>query len=195
MVVPYIAAWSKEQNPPYTLVQRPGSGIAYVDEKYTDRDLNGVLWTRTPLLRGRGRPDFGRVHPLRQRRTMQRLLCQVCAGPADRTDDGVLWLLQDHREDWPGWPNRMGVTEPPVCLPCVRTSVRLCPALRKGAVAVRATTFPVAGVHGTLYAGSPPVEVGKGLVPLEDPAIEWVRAANLLRQLSDCTILTDVTDL
>ena len=121
-----------EKDAPFALVERRGGGIAYLDETLADRDRNGVLWFRTPFRPGQGRPEFGRVHPLRQRRTMLRLLCQVCAGPADRTDDGVLWLLQDHRDDWPSWPDGMGVTEPPICLPCVRTSVRLCPSAEEG---------------------------------------------------------------
>ena len=189
VVAPYVTAWSEEKDPPYTLVERPGGGIAYMDETFADRDRHGVLWFRTPFRLGQGRPEFGRVHPLRQRRTMLRLLCQVCAGPADRTEDGVLWLLQDHRDDWPLWPEGMGVTEPPICLPCVRMSVRMCPALRRGAATVRVRTFPVAGVRGTLYAGSRPVAVGAASVPLDDPAIGWVRAVSLIRQLSDCTIL------
>lgn len=45
---------------------------------------------------------------------MQRLLCNVCAQPADRSDDGVLWLLRDFRDDWPNWPQGMGAVEPPV---------------------------------------------------------------------------------
>jgi len=189
VIAPYVTAWSAEKDPPYVVIERPGGGIAYLDETFADRDRNGVLWFRTPFRPGQGRPEFGRVHPMRQRRTMLRLLCQVCAGPADRTDDGVLWLLQDHRDDWPSWPNGMGVTEPPICLPCVRMSVRMCPTLRRGAAAVRAQTFPVAGVRGTLYRGSQPVAVGAASVPLDDPAIGWVRAVNLIRELSDCTIL------
>ena len=196
VVAPYVTAWSEEKDPPYVVVERPGGGgIAYLDETFTDRDRNGVLWFRTPFRPGQGRPEFGRVHPLRQRRTMLRLLCQVCAGPADRTDDGVLWLLQDNRDDWPSWPHGMGVTEPPICLPCVRTSVRMCPALRRGAAAVRARSFPVAGVHGTLYRGTRPVAVGAASVPLDDPTIRWVRAVSLIRELSDCTILPDLTGL
>lgn len=192
-VAPYVTAWSGEKDPPFALVKRHGGGIAYVDETFADRDRNDVLWSRTPLRRGQGRPEFGRVHPLRQRRTMRQLLCQVCAGPASRTDDGVLWLLQDHREDWPSWPEGMGVTEPPICLPCARTSVRMCPALRRGAAVVRVRSFPIAGVHGTLYKGSRPVAVS---VPLDDPVIGWVRAVGLVRELSGCTIvpLTDLVD-
>ena len=195
VVAPYITAWSAEQDPPIVLVERPGGGIAYPDETVTDRDRNDVLWFRTPFRPGVGRPEFGKVHPLRQRRTMQRLLCQVCAGPADRTEDGVLWLLKDHREDWPSWPNGMGVTEPPVCVPCVRASLRLCPALRNGAVVVRAGSFVVAGVHGMLYRGGAKlVQVGGTTVTFEDPAIRWVRAAYLVRELRDC-VLVPLTDL
>ncbi|MGQ0841769.1 hypothetical protein [Actinokineospora sp.] len=97
-----------------------GLGIAYADETIGDRDRNGVLWTRMPSHPGHGTPEFGKVNSLRQRHAMRKLLCQVCAGPADLADDGVLWLLNDHRDDWPGWPNGMGVTEPPICLPCLR---------------------------------------------------------------------------
>jgi hypothetical protein len=137
VVVPYVTTWSTEKGPASVLVERPGGGIGYRDETLADRDRHGVLWWRTPCRPGDGRPEFGKVHPLRQRRAMLRLLCQVCAGPADQSADGVLWLLKDHRGDWPSWPHGMGVTEPPICAPCVTTSSRLCPALRRGAVAVR----------------------------------------------------------
>lgn len=119
---------------------------------------------------------------------MLRLLCQVCGNPADRDDDGVLWLARDWRGDWPGWPNGMGENEPPICVPCVRLSLRLCPALRRGAVAFRARRFPVAGVRGARYAAGPRF-VGDVTVTFDDPAIRWVRAANVVRKLDDCTIL------
>ena len=189
VVAPYVTAWSAEQAPSSVLVAHAG-GIGYADEIRFDRDEYGVLWRRMSLRHGVGRPLFAEMHPLRQRRAMRRLLCQVCAGPADHTSDGVLWLLQDHREDWPDWPNRMGVTEPPVCLSCVHTSVRLCPALRQGAVTVRARRFPVSGVQGGLYTGDrSPVLVGNVVVSFDNPAIRWVRAASLARELGDCTIV------
>src|SRR3989442_68826 len=104
VTVPYVATWSEERDLPFEVVNRDGRGIAYADEISADRDIHGVLWHRTYSRPRRGRPEFGNVHSLRQRRAMRRLLCQVCGGPADRTQDGVLWLLPDHREDWPGWP-------------------------------------------------------------------------------------------
>ncbi|WP_460404121.1 hypothetical protein [Actinophytocola sediminis] len=168
-----------------------GIGIAYTDETLMDRDTRGVLWYRAPNRPGRGRPRFGVVHPLRQRRAMLRLLCQVCARPADRNEDGVLWLLKDHRTDWSGWPNNMTVTEPPVCAPCVGVASKLCPALRRGAVTIRARTYPIHGVNAQLYKTSPtgPAHARQDIVGYDDPTIRWARATDLVRRLDDCTIL------
>jgi hypothetical protein len=70
-------------------------------------------------------------------------------------------------------------------------SVRVCPALRRNAVAVRAGSFPLAGVHGALYrmrAGAP-VFVDELMVEFGDPLIRWMRAAHLIRRLRDCVLL------
>ncbi len=81
-VVPFITAWSAERSVRPEVIALPGAGLAYRDEVPYDRDSDGNLWTRMTLRRGCGRPEFGRVHPGRQRRAMRRLLCQVCGGPA-----------------------------------------------------------------------------------------------------------------
>ncbi|WP_197288793.1 hypothetical protein [Nocardia sp. NRRL S-836] len=140
---------------------------------------------------GTGRPEFGRVHPLRQRRAMRRLLCQVCAAPADRDDSGVLWLLRDFRGDWARWPDGMGCVEPPVCAPCVPVSLRLCPALRRGAVAVRVQDCPIAGVRGVVYREdfSGLVAVEEAVLPYDDPDVRWLVASALVRELRGCTVL------
>ncbi len=193
---PYIASWSGERDVPAAVVERPGLGIAYVDETVFDRDRHGVLWIRALSRPGIGEPLFAKVHPMRQRQAMRRLLCNVCAKPADRNDDGVLWLLKDHRTDWPGWPENMGVTEPPVCLPCVRLSVRLCPALRPGAVGVRARQTPILGAYGTLYrsGGLLPIPMEDTTVAFDDSRIRWLKASKLVRELHDCT-LVEVAEL
>jgi hypothetical protein len=190
--VPYITTWSTEQPIATTLIERPWSGIGYADEILGDRDENGVLWQRMTSAPGQGRPLFGKVHPLRQRRAMRRLLCGVCGGPPDRTDAGVLWLLRDYRDDWPGWPERMAAVEPPVCLPCARVSVRACPALRRGHVAVRVGRSTVEGVYGIRYhVGQPfPASADDAVVTFDDPAIRWTRASQLVRELTDCTIVS-----
>lgn len=189
---PYVSAWSEEKDPPSMVIERRGQGIAYLDETVIDRDSRGALWLRSSSRPGHGQPQFAKVHPLRQRRAMRQLLCNVCARPADRTDEGVLWLLKDHRDDWPGWPENMAVNEPPVCVPCARLASRLCPALRGGAVAIRARRAPIAGVHGTVYrssGGLMPVAMEEKCITYDDPAIRWVRAVKLVRELHDCTIV------
>jgi hypothetical protein len=188
---PYITSWSEERSESATVIEG-GRGIGYLDETFYDRDRHGVLWLRSRVKQGIGEPEFARVHPLRQRRAMSRLLCNVCAKPADRSDEGVLWLLRDFRDDWPGWPERMGVDEPPVCIPCARRASRMCPAMRRGAVAVRARRYPIAGVRGGVYqtTGTPwPKFVDRRDVPYGEPAARWVLASKLLRELLDCTIV------
>jgi hypothetical protein len=191
MIVPYVTAWSPEQKLSGEMVERQGIGIGYADEMITDRDDRGVLWYRSPSRPGDGHPRFGDVHPLRQQDAMRRLLCQVCGGPADRTSDGVLWLILDHREDWATWPEGMAAVEPPICVQCVHTSVRLCPALRRGAAVVRVRHCPIVGVRGALYRrGKPrPVVVTHTVMGFDDPAIRWIRAVGLVRQLRGCTII------
>lgn len=186
IVAPYITSWSAEQDLPYRLVERPGLGIGYADESFGDRDARGVLWQRAAVRHGVGKPEFGKVHPLRQRRAMRQLLCQVCAKPADRNEDGVLWLLRDYRSDWTGWPDGMGCNEPPVCRACVPLSLHLCPALRRGAVAIRAREFEVAGVRGALYrAGT----VEEASLAYDDPDVRRLVASALIRELRGCTFV------
>ncbi|KOV88305.1 hypothetical protein [Nocardia sp. NRRL S-836] len=190
-IVPYVTAWTGERRVPYRLVARPGIGIGYTDEVMGDRDARGVLWMRAAVRHGAGRPEFGQVHPLRQRRAMRRLLCQVCAGPADRNGDGVLWLLRDHGNDWADWPEGMATVDPPVCVPCVAITLRLCPAMRRGAVAFRVREFRVAGVRGALYRGgtSTPGTAEAANLAFDDPDVRWLVASALVRELRGCTAI------
>ncbi|MFE1959889.1 hypothetical protein [Streptomyces sp. NPDC059479] len=189
--VPYITAWSAERAPAPIVTGRPRVGVAYEDEDLFDRDGEGVLWTRALSRPGQGRPVFGDVHPLRQRRAMRRLLCQVCGGPADRNEQGVLWLLGDHREDWPGWPENMAATHPPVCLPCAGQSVQACPHLGRGFAAVRVRSPRVSGVYGARYHPANPFDgpVEDVVKAYGDCGIRWVVASQLAMELRDCTFV------
>jgi hypothetical protein len=194
-VVPYITSWNTEQPARRKVIVRPLSGIGFLDEVPGDRDEHGILWRRMPSSPGVGQPEFGNIHTLRQRKAMRDLLCQVCGGPADRNAEGTLWLLKDHRGDWPGWPHRMGVTEPPICLPCAQIARHTCPALRReGHVTLRVSGCPVSGVSGALYrSGSVyPTAAATGhmiMVPFDDPAVRWIQAAHLVREITRCTIV------
>jgi hypothetical protein len=195
MVVPYITSWSSEQPTQRKVIVRPLSGIGFLDEVPDDRDEHGVLWRRMSSSPGVGQAEFGHIHTARQREAMRKLLCQVCGGPADQDAEGTLWLLKDHRTDWPGWPHGMGVTEPPICLPCAQTARQSCPALRReGHVALRVTGCPVSAVSGALYrAGAVyPTAVNAGrlvMVAFDDPVVRWVQAAHLVREITRCTIV------
>ncbi|WP_254407055.1 hypothetical protein [Streptomyces sp. GMY02] len=198
-VVPYVTAWSAEWPlyPPPVTGRSGGRGIAYVDEHSIDRDEEGVLWTRAMYRPGQGRPEFGNVHPLRQRRAMQRMLCQICGGPADRNGQGVLWLLADHRGDWPGWPETMAATHPPVCLPCAAESTRACPHLRRGFVTVRVREPRISGVYGARYYPPNPFigPVEDVVKAYGDHGIRWVIASQLAMELRGCTFVDLTAEL
>jgi len=124
---------------------------------------------------------------------MRRLLCQICAKPADRNEQGTLWLLPDMRDDWQGWPENLDLAEPPICMPCARLAAQLCPHLRKGYVTVRARCAPLSGVKGFIYRpGHPaPILVRDDLVTYENRALlGWTLAEQQLRTLHDCTIVS-----
>lgn len=188
--VPYVARWSAEQVIDAPVVET-SQGIAYADESSVDRDLNGLLWSRISSCPGAGEPRYREMHPLRQRRAMRRLLCQVCAGPADHNDHGTLWLIQDQRDQWHGWPERAQNTHPPLCLRCARIAVRSCPWLKQGYVAIRAQSF-VSGAWGGLYRTGwphPPLLIDTGTLQFGDPRLRWLQADQLVRELVNCTFV------
>ncbi len=192
--VPYITTWTAETEAPrpWIVVRPGGNGIAYADETCVDRDQDGVLWGRMPSRQGAGKPLFGKVHPLRQRRAMRRMLCQVCGGPADRTADGVLWLLEDYVGDESGGsPEGEPTCQPPVCLPCARKAARACPHLRGRTLTVRVARPVVTGVYGALYRPALPwpEPVRDERLGYGDPRLPWLRGAQLVRELHGCAVV------
>lgn len=188
-VVPYIARWSGEEVVRGSVIRRPEGGIGYADETVLDRDQRGVLWARTAGYLGVGRPLFTKVHPVRQRHAMLRLLCQVCARPADHRDEGTLWLVPGiDPAGWDGWRPGMATIHPPLCRACARTSVRTCPGLRSRFVALRADSR-VCGVTGVVYQPAGLLGLSADNYPhvirFDDPAIAWTQALQLARVLVD----------
>jgi hypothetical protein len=110
------------------------------------------LWARRRQAPGDGRPTFGKMHPVRQRRAIRTLLCQVCAGPASRTSRGWLFVM-------PGSPGSdvegSLCTKPPICEPCAQLALRHCPHLTDP-VAVRVRKPRIWGVLGDQYAPAGP---------------------------------------
>ncbi|MFB7594273.1 hypothetical protein [Streptomyces sp. NPDC056160] len=192
-VVPFIAVWSGEQKHRRTVVYSGHGGIAYADEAPEDRDQHGVLWDARAEGRGTGRPQYGNVHPTRQRVAMQYLLCQVCGKPADRDDRGVLWLIENNRGDWKGWPEGQMTTHPPVCLPCAGQAVEMCPHLIDSSVAVRVRDSEACAVYGRMWSssafGAPVRTANAEVVSYGTTAARWVLAGQLVRSLHRCTLV------
>ncbi|WP_439943529.1 hypothetical protein [Streptomyces sp. BBFR115] len=187
--VPFIASWSGEKTDDPPVVYRLTGGIGYSGEVVSDRDSRGVLWLRRPSRPGVGKPLYGVVHPARQRLAMAQMLCQVCGHPAT-FDGGALWLLEDHRADWSGWPTGLVTTHPPICLPCVKKSREQCPHLWKGSVLARVGRSVPCGVWGRRYTASRsgPLPVASEVTAFESPLLGWTVASQSVRALYDCRI-------
>ncbi|MGW0785904.1 hypothetical protein [Streptomyces sp. NPDC002913] len=162
-----------------TLTRRRGKDgqwiLSYQDEDPYDRDSFGALWARQALGRGRGVPDFAAVHALRQRQAMSRLLCQVCGRSLlSHHPDRQLFLMRDV-----GQPVAEGelTTSPPLCLPCARISVQMCPELRDKHVAAWVDLPQAWGVAGVIHDPRTLTQIGMDQVQYDDPRIQWVIAS------------------
>ncbi|MEU3073309.1 hypothetical protein [Streptomyces laurentii] len=162
---------------PRPLLHTP-NGLAYTDEHAEDRSIEGVL--------------LGVVgeRSESQRFAMERLLCRVCAEPAERSRDGMLWLLplpsdtpdQRRREDW---PEGVMAIEPPVC----GEHARAAPPFWEGGYQVfYAAEAELVGVYGTLHPApgvlADPVE---RILRFDDPRMPWMVATQFVRQLRRLT--------
>jgi ferredoxin len=190
-VVPYITRWSAEHGPSEPVTIHNGR-LAYAQERPGDRDQHGVLWTRVPLRRGQGRPQFGKLHPRRQRAAMTRLWCQVCGQPADHTSEGYLWLTGEDPNDQDNWPDPLETADPPLCAPCAVKAVQMCPMLRRCHTALRVQKVTPVAVRGSLYqpCHPEPLLLGAVAVYLDDPRAHWMRAGQLIVALDQFTITT-----
>lgn len=189
--VPFIAQWAGETPTVGLIVMRRGigGGIAYADEYWADRNSD-VLWVRAPSARGRGEAYLGKVHPLRQRQAMLRMLCQVCGLPT-ADDEERLFLVRDTG----GKPIVEGekTASPPVHEECAQETVRDCPHLRQGHTAARVKYPRAWGVAGIVYdpqrLAPLPGDAPDGLtfVGYDDPRIRWTLAAREVVTLEGCT--------
>ncbi|MFD8947660.1 hypothetical protein ACFV0B_02210 [Streptomyces xanthophaeus] len=166
---------------------RTGRGIGFTDEGPYDRDADGVLWIRQAIARGSGRPLFPTVHALRQRRTVSRMLCQVCGADTLKHDpERQLFVLKDV-----GRPIEEGelTTAAPVCPPCALIAVEHCPHLRGHVAAWVERPLPW-GVAGILYDRdtlSPVPGDDLTKVAYGDPARHWLVATRQVLSLNGCT--------
>ncbi|MFE7330316.1 hypothetical protein ACFU8W_36255 [Streptomyces sp. NPDC057565] len=205
-LVPYITAREGEE-PESSLALRATfdragrSALGYWDESQGDRDPRGVLWGRCSQLIGpgglpSGRPQWRLVHPARQRETMTRLHCQICAGPT-RTPQGHPFLVHA-TEGVPRPGDILRTAQPPVCLAHLRLAVEQCPHLQKGYTALMVRSAPLYGVIGTPYQwttqGIRALPGDDTPIPYRTSELRWFLASQLVRCMQDFTVV-DLDDL
>ncbi|WP_143590999.1 hypothetical protein [Thermoactinospora rubra] len=156
MTVPYVIAWSGEAVP-HRLVFVPhrasgGLRLDYPDPLPDDR-VNDLLWARVKLNR-RGEPMWRLLNSRRQRRCMERHLCQVCGRPAGDLETGRTWWVITETA-FRAIGDDGGLTNaPPTCPRCIPESLRWCPQLRKSATVYTATRAEPAGVLAEVFEPS-----------------------------------------
>lgn len=146
--VPYVALWTSEA-PDVEVRPEPLLGGKPALFKAGGR-------------RGEGEPLFAKMEIGRQRLCMIRGLCQVCADPIE----GPRWvaMLVEART---GDTEHPVLREPPACTLCMRTSLRLCPGLRR--------TRPLIvepGQTRLIYAMTLPPLGGRGPLTEDGPELE-----------------------
>ena len=169
-----------------------GPRLAYQDMRPEDRDQHGNLW-----IRYKGSPDgravYNSVHPARQRACMEQMLCQVCAQPADRNDQGWLFIDWRREDSPPTWPERSITGMPPLCVEHARRSLEQCPFLRGSEHAVLRVRKPhLYGVSGTLYRWGPRGWVASDedyLSAYSKPRFPCMLASRLHRELRHVTVV------
>ncbi|GHG95387.1 hypothetical protein [Streptomyces rubradiris] len=202
--VPYVTSREGEEPDPWSrltvgLGPDLSMGLAYQDETADDRGPRGELWERfrqslDTFGQPTGRPKWRLVHPVRQRKAMRFLRCQVRACPAKLSSGGYLFLeTADEKPREPGQPVRTG--QPPVCLEHAHLAVSLCPRLSKGHVAFLARKAPLWGVIGTRYRfgslGLTPLPAEEQLpMPYGHPQLGWFLASQLVRELTEYDVVS-----
>ncbi|GGZ82017.1 hypothetical protein GCM10010389_19890 [Streptomyces echinoruber] len=169
------------------------TGIAYANPvaDALHRDLDNVLWERCGGETTGGPAYAEKLHPQRQRTTMEQLLCAGCKAPAARDERGMAWVLPllDNAPDtvWEG----VRTAIPPLCGACADRVPRLCPRLREGHVELRVREAEQIGVRGTLHPspgeqGPPDPDV---LVMYDSPDLPFVVARQVVRELRLTTVV------
>lgn len=202
--IPYVTSREGEGPDPWSaltvgLGPDHTMGLAYQDETEEDRGPRGELWERfrqslDVFSQPTGRPRWRLVHPLRQRKAMRFLRCQLRFCPAKLPSGGYLFLeTADEKPVEPG--QRVTTGQPPVCLAHARLAVSLCPRLREGHVAFLARKAPLWGVIGTRYrfgaSGVTPLPAEEQFpLPYGHPQLGWFLACQLVRELTEYEVVS-----
>ncbi|WP_411076257.1 hypothetical protein [Streptomyces sp. cmx-4-7] len=190
----FVAPFDGERPSTVEVVFDPSGRIRYVDERPTDRNVDGILierWEGTPT----GAIRWEHHLPAHQFLAMDNpVKCAGCGGQPDVDERGTLWMLNTE----PGLPDErltgdILTATPPLCRWDARKAIYGCAVLREGATALRVTEADIVGVRGTVYSPNGEAPLLDQVVLFDEPAITRVVAGQILRRLSAYT--TDETTL
>ncbi|WP_145503801.1 hypothetical protein [Streptomyces sp. CFMR 7] len=181
--VPFIAVTAGEGGLDIPRLLTGADGwIRYAEPGPFDRypELDDVLLARTLSTVPSGRPDGHVLSPYRHAHCMLNHLCQGCGSPAERGEDGLLFVLPATRSD--GSPAAAcGLNDMPPS--CARCALRHCPLLSsRGRKLLWAGQAEVIGVYGEVFL--PPAEP-------ERPFPASLTLPGSLRHLSDRLVSFD----
>ncbi|MEQ4721278.1 hypothetical protein [Nonomuraea sp. B19D2] len=182
---PYVIGWTGEvqEHRLQWKQHRDGETLAYVDHRRSDYALGALRLRQGQKMTGR--PDFKTMNTRRQWRSMDKHLCQVCAGSAVDRDTGRIWWLlsSGYGDDGDGYTNA-----PPTCRACIPEAISQCSHLRRNAaVFTVAASYPY-GVRGDVFLPYlPPVAPFErnALVRFTDDEIAHCIARELVVRLHD----------
>ncbi|MCF6476444.1 hypothetical protein FAF44_50110 [Nonomuraea sp. MG754425] len=117
--------------------------------------MHGVLLGRVRDLRDRpdrrGPERMRKLNRQRQRRCMDKLLCQVCGAPATDPDSGLIpWVLTKTVFERTG-PDSGRTNAPPTCWTCMPEALEQCPMLNDDFALYTVASTTSAGVLADLY--------------------------------------------
>jgi hypothetical protein len=120
--VPAVALWTAERVGP-TMVETAQGWEPQPGTKWAKREHG--MWMITGPTKREGRPDFGATHSARQRKMMERGLCQVCN---EHVRGAMFWVIPDSEPHTMLWRAHL-VLNAPVCEPCLQLAMSVCPFL------------------------------------------------------------------
>ncbi|GHH25792.1 hypothetical protein [Streptomyces rubradiris] len=182
----YIAPYNDEAPCDVEVAFDVAGRVCYVDERPSDRCIDGWLWERWEGSQTGGQLWAGH-HPGRQPDVMRHPpRCGGCAGKAHRDKHGMLWLLHATAQTPRTWPCDITTVTPPMCLDDARWALHNCRA-DGGFIAVRTRNVEIIGVRGTVYSPNQPPQADT-LVLFHDSRMNQVVANRLVIRLHDAVL-------
>ncbi len=174
--IPYVIAYANELVQDPIRFERHANELRLAYHRHRRSDwVHGILRARVRDLHDspsrRGPERMRKLNTHRQWRCMDKLLCQVCGGPATDPKTGrIPWLLTNTVFEATG-ENSGRTNAPPTCWNCLAKALDECPMLQDNATLHTVTSATSAGVLADLYG--PAVFSDRPVLARQNIFIAW----------------------